>query len=85
MTNKVNNCEGCHGQRVCTIVYVFDDNNECPCGTCVVKMMRCSGCEEYTEFRKKDYKHSGRLRLNHLHSFSYKKLKPIKDVKNGTL
>lgn len=44
-------CEGCYSQGACANIYA-STNDECPCNTCIVKMVFCTGCEEYTDFRK---------------------------------
>lgn len=50
--NKIEtNCDGCYSRRACDSIYVSTDS-KCPCNTCIVKMVFCTGCEEYTEFRK---------------------------------
>lgn len=54
-------CDGCYSQRACNSIYVSTDS-KCPCNTCIVKMVFCRGCEEYTEFRrgsKRRYQYEG--------------------------
>ena len=44
------NCDGCYSQIACANIYVSTDSN-CPCKTCIVKMVFCTGCDEYMNFR----------------------------------
>jgi len=43
-------CDGCYSQRACANIYVSTDS-KCPCNVCIVKMIFCRGCDEYTKFR----------------------------------
>jgi len=45
------NCDGCYSRIACSNIYVSTDS-KCPCNMCIVKMVFCKGCDEYTEYRK---------------------------------
>lgn len=50
MSENNNNCDGCYSRRACASIYVSTDS-KCPCNTCIVKMVFCTGCDEYMSFR----------------------------------
>lgn len=55
----MNYCEGCFsyiystdtGEMLCCMFKVFNDEGQCPCTLCVVKMMCENACNDYHVFR----------------------------------
>lgn len=42
------NCEGCHmGDSECEIDTIYNAKNNCPCGTCLVKMRCRESCRDW--------------------------------------
>jgi hypothetical protein len=50
-------CEGCLDRCIYSKTHGFraiskEAASKCPCRICIVKMMQCTGCEEYYKFRR---------------------------------
>ena len=50
-------CKGCNLYKICSYAVKLD-NKDCPCSTCLIKMVCGKSCKDYIDFRANRHKPS---------------------------
>lgn len=57
--SNISDCKGCYSYSICPNVHTSADKTKCPCRTCIVKMLICTGCDEYRAFFESEFFENG--------------------------
>ena len=53
-------CKGCNSVNLC-IIMAECQSSECPCGTCLIKMICTDGCDTYQAYLDIHYNRKGHV------------------------